>query len=53
MYYGRLGVFFCEGSQRVTGFRIAACGVIAVKLVDILDELAVEEMERNALGTYS
>ena len=48
-----LGIFSGEAYERCTASRLCACYVLAVDLIDILDELSVEEVERDALRTYS
>ena len=50
---GGLGVFGGEAYERSAASCLCTCYVLAVDLIDILDELSVEEVERDALRTYS
>ena len=50
---GGLGVFSGEVYERCAAACLCACYVLAVDLIDILDELSVEEVERDALRTNS
>lgn len=49
----RLAVFLGEVHQRRTAACLCTCLIFAVIGVDILDELPVQQMERNVLRTYS
>ena len=49
----RLVVGECVINQRMTLADLLACLIFAVKLVYVFDELAVEKLKRNTLGTYS
>ena len=46
-----LGVGFREIDQRMALADLLARLIFAVKLVDVLDELAVQQMQRNVLRT--
>ena len=48
---GRLTVVLAEIHERRAGVKIGAGLIVAVKLVDVLDELAVEQMQRDMLWT--
>ena len=53
MYNGGFGVILREADKRMLHFRVFACLIFSVKRVDILDELAVQQVERNVFGAYS
>ena len=53
MYNGGFGVILREADQRMLHFRVFACLIFSVEGVDILDELSVQQMERNVFRTYS
>ena len=47
------GVFSGEAGQRTSCFRIGTGLIFTVKCVDVLDELAVEQVQGDALRTYT
>ena len=48
---GRLTVVLTEIHERRAGVKIGSGLIVPVKLVDVLDELAVEQMQRDMLWT--
>ena len=53
MYYRRLYVIKRVVNQRAPLVNNFACLIFTVKLVNILNELSVEQMERNVGRTYA